>query len=496
MNNKLILSSILLTLSGVSLCSFAANPKGYSSIAIGADNTESSGIGSIAIGKGIGDATRSEQNFSVVIGPNSKSLNIPEKGGAGASVVIGYDSATEAGTFSTIVGSRSKIDSEGNYSTLIGNKASVTKLPENNSSLDVSGKKITVSADGHISVDSSVDPHAKEKYGNQYASSVMGYKSSSHNIEGTAVGSFSTVVGEFGTALGSQSLSIGSGSSAIGLESNSIGKNSIALGSYSASQETDSVSIGYLSESNSKGSIALGARSKTHNQYDDTVSKYTAVENTDSKNGVVSLGREATTTEPMINRRITNLAGGVNPTDAVNMSQLDVVTKAIGMSEDEIKNIEKDPSKSVVARINEEKKARTSAINEEKRLREQGDLNTLEMANKYTASSVDTLGKNFNKTLNDLQQKNEQRFSQMNKKIDRVEKRANAGIAGVTAISSIPYVNNERFSFGMGVGHYRDAQAIAAGVQYKVSQNANIRVNTSWNNGGDTNLGAGFAIGW
>nr|MBO8919478.1 hypothetical protein [Proteus mirabilis] len=38
------------------------------------------------------------------------------------------------------------------------------------------------------------------------------------------------------------------------------------------------------------------------------------------------------------------------------MSQLDVVTKAIGMSEDEIKNIEKDPSKSVVARINEEKK--------------------------------------------------------------------------------------------------------------------------------------------
>ncbi|EEZ5225923.1 hypothetical protein ACSW50_004621 [Escherichia coli] len=173
----------------------------------------------------------------------------------------------------------------------------------------------------------------------------MGYKSSSHNIEGTAVGSFSTVVGEFGTALGSQSLSIGSGSSAIGLESNSICKNSIALGSYSDSQETDSVSIGYLSESNSKGSIALGARSKTHNQYDDTVSKYTAVENTDSKNGVVSLGREATATEPMINRRITNLAGGINPTDAVNMSQLDVVTKAIGMSEDEIKNIEKDPSK-------------------------------------------------------------------------------------------------------------------------------------------------------
>lgn len=69
MNNKLILSSIILTLSGVSLYSFAVNPKGYSSI------------------------------------------NIPKKGGAGASVVIGYDSTTEAGIFSTIVGPRSKIDS-------------------------------------------------------------------------------------------------------------------------------------------------------------------------------------------------------------------------------------------------------------------------------------------------------------------------------------------------------------------------------------------------
>ncbi|ELC26912.1 hypothetical protein [Escherichia coli] len=72
MNNKLILSSIILTFSGVSLYSFAVNPKSYSSIAIGVDNTESSGIGSIAIGNGIGgDTTKSEQNLSVVIGLNA-----------------------------------------------------------------------------------------------------------------------------------------------------------------------------------------------------------------------------------------------------------------------------------------------------------------------------------------------------------------------------------------------------------------------------------------
>lgn len=77
-----------------------------------------------------------------------------------------------------------------------------------------------------------------------------------------------------------------------------------------------------------------------------------------------------------------------------------------------------------------------------------------------------------------------------------MEKRANAGIAGVTTISSIPYVNSERFSFGMAMGHYRDAQAIATGVQYKPTANTNVRLNASWNNGGDTSIGAGFAVGW
>ncbi|WP_336844129.1 YadA-like family protein [Providencia rettgeri] len=48
----------------------------------------------------------------------------------------------------------------------------------------------------------------------------------------------------------------------------------------------------------------------------------------------------------------------------------------------------------------------------------------------------------------------------------------------------------------MAVGHYRDAQAIAAGIQYKSSPKTHVRINASWNNGGDTNVGAGFAVGW
>lgn len=97
---------------------------------------------------------------------------------------------------------------------------------------------------------------------------------------------------------------------------------------------------------------------------------------------------------------------------------------------------------------------------------------------------------------NQLSLSSNQRFGQLDNKIDRVEKRANAGIAGVTAISSIPYVAEDTFSFGMALGHYRNSQAVATGIQYKPSPNTNVRVNASWNNGGDTNVGAGFAVGW
>ncbi|WP_249921661.1 YadA-like family protein, partial [Escherichia coli] len=79
-----------------------------------------------------------------------------------------------------------------------------------------------------------------------------------------------------------------------------------------------------------------------------------------------------------------------------------------------------------------------------------------------------------------LSNQSNQRFEQLNSKIERAEKRLNAGIAGVTAISSIPYVAENSFSYGIGVGNYQNGNAIAAGIQYKTSLNTNVRLNVSW----------------
>ncbi|ECT8230220.1 hypothetical protein BSD57_24365 [Salmonella enterica subsp. enterica serovar Enteritidis] len=97
---------------------------------------------------------------------------------------------------------------------------------------------------------------------------------------------------------------------------------------------------------------------------------------------------------------------------------------------------------------------------------------------------------------NQLSNSSNQRFIQLEDKINRAEKRLNAGVAGVTAIASIPYVAENNFSYGVGLGNYQNGNAIAAGIQYKTSPNTNVRLNVSWDSSSNTALGAGLAGGW
>ncbi|PHM57410.1 YadA-like family protein [Xenorhabdus hominickii] len=100
------------------------------------------------------------------------------------------------------------------------------------------------------------------------------------------------------------------------------------------------------------------------------------------------------------------------------------------------------------------------------------------------------------KRFNALESEMRQSVHKLDNKINRVEKRANAGIASVAAMTNIPYSNANRFSVGVGLGQYRDGSAIAVGTQAKVTENVNVRASTSWNNSDGAVFGAGVAIGW
>ncbi len=137
---------------------------------------------------------------------------------------------------------------------------------------------------------------------------------------------------------------------------------------------------------------------------------------------------------------------------------------------------------------------------------------TLKKANSYTDSRIeyfgnDVLEKSYsytdrrsvaaeNNAVNRANRYTDNKFRQLGSKIDRAEKRLNAGIAGVTAIASIPYVAENNFSYGIGLGNYQNGNAAAAGIQYKTSPNTNVRLNVSWDSSHNSALGIGIAGGW
>lgn len=107
---------------------------------------------------------------------------------------------------------------------------------------------------------------------------------------------------------------------------------------------------------------------------------------------------------------------------------------------------------------------------------------------------------NFNAQLDEnivqLDNRYEHQTSQLKQKINQTAKQANSGIASVAAMSNIPYSLNSRFSAGIGMGHYKNGKAIAAGAQYQVRENVNLRSSIAWNNSNSPVIGAGMAVGW
>ncbi|WP_439258256.1 YadA-like family protein [Lonepinella sp. BR2271] len=82
------------------------------------------------------------------------------------------------------------------------------------------------------------------------------------------------------------------------------------------------------------------------------------------------------------------------------------------------------------------------------------------------------------------------------RQLDRVEKEYRAGIAGVAALAGVPQVIRPDASMlGMGVGNYKNADAVAIGYSRASANNKIIfKVNTSINNRGDmvSNAGIGY----
>lgn len=78
----------------------------------------------------------------------------------------------------------------------------------------------------------------------------------------------------------------------------------------------------------------------------------------------------------------------------------------------------------------------------------------------------------------------------------KVEKKANQGIASVAAMSNLPFTDSATFSTAIGVGNYRNAIALAWGMQYRINQNVKVRASTAWNDSNHWVSAGGIGISW
>ena len=104
---------------------------------------------------------------------------------------------------------------------------------------------------------------------------------------------------------------------------------------------------------------------------------------------------------------------------------------------------------------------------------------------------------NHEQRLGELERSTSSRFADIDKRIDENKRSANAGIAGVAAISNIPQVTSgARFSAGVGVGQRGSEQAVAVGFSSQLTDSVIGKVSVAGDSQQQWTVGAGLAVQW
>ncbi|ECH6430228.1 hypothetical protein FP141_22535, partial [Salmonella enterica] len=134
--------------------------------------------------------------------------------------------------------------------------------------------------------------------------------------------------------------------------------------------------------------------------------------------------------------------------------------------------------------------AENNAVTRSNAWTDESSSRTLERANTYTNHRAAQAENNAVARSNAYTNK---RFGELKNQVDRNEKRANGGIAGAMAMSSI---TGSGSGFGMALSGYRDQSAIAAGIQKSITSNTTVNVKVAWDSGNGVGAAAGFFTSW
>ena len=350
-----------------------AKSSGNADIAIGA-NAEATGGWGVAIGQD----TKAQASTAVAMafaaeakGANSLAIGVQSEARTNDSTAYGRG-AKALGQVALAVGTLTK--AEGNHSSVFGYKATTDSTAWNGTAIgrgayigkqapDGTTPDIGVSDNYYMPVDDDTATEAGKETKNStavgfgaksfgYQNTAVGAGAEAFDTNTVAVGVMSKAIGHYANALGKQARAEGKDSIAIGHFARAIGESSTVLGDYAITSTLDgkkgvskSVAVGSHARAASDNSIALGNNSLANIADNVKTEAYLSKETFKKENGVVSVGnKEYTVGNEKIEqnyRRITNVAGGADDHDAVNVAQLKVVNEKADKNATDITNLTK-----------------------------------------------------------------------------------------------------------------------------------------------------------
>lgn len=315
------------------------------------------------------------------------------------------------------------------------------------------------------------------------------------------------------TQLGHEAEAIGDGAVAIGWGANARGKDSIAIGSKVQI-------IGPATTFASEGGIAIGAGSQSHSAGDVNFGSRTL---SGLRDGIgddeavtmrqMKAARAYTDTVKSDLIKMVDQAGSPVLAQAKAYSDLsrNQAIAAANAYSDAVKNETIVQGKKHVEQIIAAGRAQhdTRLLSQAKSYSDRENQITLENANAYSEkvgravlSSANAFTELRSRQAQDnavqlSRQYTDRRVDQLQSQIKKFRRRANAGISGAMAMTTLtPPPTGANTSFGMAMATYRNQVALASGVTFRTGKNSNLRLNTSWDSAGGIGAAAGFNVAW
>ena len=318
---------------------------------------------------------------------------------------------------------------------------------------------------------------------------------------GTVAGGQSAVVG-YNNKIGSQKEQL-----VFGANSESNGQGALTFGTHAKSLATDAVAFGNNTIADKANSVAIGTNSVTDSAVGVdgiTINGTRHIFAGEQPASVVSFGSKARAGAGGVtqyNRQLTNVSAGqisVDSLDAINGSQLYAVVDEVEANAKQI-NKNKQNIKDVAIGLN----MLGDVVNDHEQAIAGNTSAITSLGQKVTANTADIrvlekVADNHEGRITDLEHRSLGLANDINNKVNNLGQRVNklgASSAALAGLHPLEYNKNDKGSFAISYGHYRNANAIALGAFY--SPNEKVRLGFGITLGGETqfNINAAFRTG-